>query len=768
MAKEQMRKAFTIELEGIVQGVGFRPFVYRLATRSNLAGYISNYPGSVHIHVEGEEKDLSRFMDNFHRELPGGAQIVQMTRKPAIPSGLEHFTIEKSAGRGEHLFSIPPDLALCESCERELFDSSDRRYLYPFTNCTDCGPRFSIIASSPYDRKHTSMKAFALCDECENEYQSPLNRRYHAEPNACAKCGPSLRIWGEDGREVPCSDAISSASRAILEGKIVALKGLGGFHLAADATRDDVIVELRRRKARKGNPFAVMVRDLRMAETIVSLSPTDRRILSSRESPILVKGLKKGAPLSPQIAPGLSRAGIFLAYTPLHKLLLSSVNIPLVMTSGNVTEEPIVMGNLEARKRLGGIADCFLVHDRDIVQRSDDSVVMNVGGRVYPVRRARGFVPAPVVLKHPSPTVVGLGGDLKNTFTVIKERFAFLSQHMGDMSDPLSRSFYKDTLSFFTRFLEVKPEAFCRDLHPSYFTTSLSSQFEDAEVFSLQHHRAHIYSLMAESGFSGKGVGVSFDGTGYGEDGAIWGGEFFTINGMALKRRGSLSEFPLQGGDSTIRIPWKTALSFLYATFGLEGTREHSHDLLNGVPISDLETVLDAIHKGVGTISSSSCGRLFDGVSALSGISRYATYEGEAAMLLEARAGINRRGKGNLYPFRVEESGGILLVDWRGIIEGIVYDLKRKKDVSYLSSTFHDTLADIIVSLGSSLLEEAGGDTVLLSGGVFQNLYLLKRVTRLFREKKMKPIIHRAVPANDGGISLGQAFYAAHMVRKGA
>jgi len=753
-------KAFVLEIKGIVQGIGFRPFVYRLAHLCSLKGYVLNSPGSVKIHVEGKEGNITRFLKLFPKELPRGALVVDIKKEETTPLNFTDFVIEKSRIEGQTLFSIPPDMALCEKCESDIFDPKNRRYLYPFTNCTGCGPRFTIAYAPPYDRENTSMKTFFLCPSCGEEYGTVEDRRYHAEPNGCPDCGPSLSLLDSSGKSMSGEDPLAFASVALGEEKIVALKGLGGYHLAVDGTSDRGVEELRKRKLRKGNPFAVMVENLDMGEEIADLSPSDRKILSSREAPILVTKVKNQNPLSSQVAPGLTRVGIFLPYTPLHRILMRQVRRPLVMTSGNVSEEPIAVDNEEAITRLSGIADYYVTHDRDIVQRSDDSVVSNVKGRAYPIRRARGFVPSPVILQESYPSVVGLGGELKNTFTVIKDNFAFLSQHMGDMNSPTARTFFRDTYSFFMDFLNVRPLAVCRDLHPAYFTTAFSRELEGMEVVSLQHHRAHIYSLIAECGFRGKGVGVAFDGTGYGEDGTIWGGEFFTIEGMELSRMGHFDLFPLQGGDTTIRSPWKTALSLLFATFGAQKAISLGNRLFRKVPPGHIETVLDAIGKELNLVFSSSCGRLFDGASALTGTCTEATFEGEAAMRFEGQ--IHAGGKERIYPWKFNNEEGTYIVEYRGIIEGIVEDLLVGHERGMISKSFHDTMADIIVSLSAILRQEVGGDSVLLSGGVFQNLYLVEKVLERLSEKKLRGIIHRSVPPGDGGISLGQALYCAH------
>ena len=781
--------AVRFRIRGVVQGVGFRPFIYRIAVESGLRGSVTNTPGSVIVHVEGKPEGIRRFRELFREELPPAARVAGITETRVAPDGLARFTIEKSERQGTALSTIPPDIALCPACLRELLDPGDRRHGYPFINCTNCGPRFTIVGSLPYDRENTSMSAFPLCDRCRREYENPADRRFHAEPNACPSCGPSLSVRSPSGDRIATDDPVGRAAEALLSGEIVAVRGLGGFHLAADATNDRAVGTLRERKVREEKPFAVMVRDLAAARSLARIGKPDEAILSSPSAPILLLDGVRPSPLSPSVAPGMGTVGLFLPYTPLHRLLLARVNRPLVMTSGNRSDEPIATGNEEALQRLSGIADLFLLHNREIVQRSDDSVVRRIGRKMYPIRRARGFVPAPVLLKardvlaasskhkHPpipftvkkfpgfGSDVAGLGGELKSTFCILKEGFAYLSQHLGDLDQPSVREFYAKTFGFFREFLDAELAAVCHDLHPAYYTTSFAGTIPAGRVLPLQHHKAHLFALQAESGFSEKAVGVSFDGTGYGEDGTIWGGEFFAIDGMEMRRAAALDDFPLQGGDSTIREPWKTALGFLHATFGPEQAKEIASALFPGMGSNRIGLVADAISKKVNVVPSSSCGRFFDAASALSGVCRMAGYEGQAAILLE---GCLRQGKDEgVYTFRVRGGETLLRIDWKDVIAGIVSDARRGIPAAIIARKFHDTVAQIVLDVSDRLAEGSGAGHVLLSGGVFQNVYLLNRLLAGFRGKKLKTLIHREVPANDGGISLGQAYYAAQMIAGG-
>jgi len=756
--------AIEITARGVVQGVGFRPFVHRLASRCGLAGWVENTPGSVVIHIEGNAAALSRFRALFGPEIPPAACVIRLSFRKTAPTGIPGFTIRSSRRDGIALSTIPPDIATCPECARELADPADRRHRYPFTNCTNCGPRFTIVTSLPYDRERTSMAAFPMCAACRKEYGDPLDRRFHAEPTACPACGPRLSVRGGDGAPVETDDPIGTAAAAILGGSIVAVRGLGGFQLAVDATNDDAVHALRARKRREEKPFAVMFRDAGSVRAAAHIKAADEAILLSPRAPVLLAPARARSPLASAVSMGLPTAGVFLPYTPLHRMLLDRADRPLVMTSGNATDEPIAIGNDEAMSRLRGIADLFLLHDRDVVQRSDDSVVRRVGRGVYPIRRARGFVPAPVTLPRSFPDVVGLGGELKNTFCFVKGDAAYLSQHIGDLEQAPVRDFYEEAYRFFRRFLDARPRAACHDLHPDYFTTAFADRAGADRLFALQHHKAHIFSALADTGFAGKAVGVAFDGTGYGEDGAIWGGEFFAIDGMEVHRAGRLAYFPLPGGDAAVREPWRTALSLLRETLGAAEADVAARELFPGVPPDSIRRVLEALEKKINVAPTSSAGRLFDAVAAICGLCARSSYEGQAPMRLEGAAA---RAAAGTYPFTLAEEDGQLTIDWSELVRGTIADVRGGLPAGTISRRFHDTLAAAIVAAASRLAEGAGARHVVLSGGVFQNVTLLSRVLSGLRKRKLAPLIHRQVPANDGGISLGQAYYAAAQVAGG-
>ena len=760
-----MATAIEITVRGTVQGVGFRPFVHRIAAACGLSGWVSNTPGAVVVRVEGEPASLSRFRALLREELPPAARMTRLSVRKVLPSGARRFEIRESRTDGIALSTIPPDIATCPACLAELSDPADRRHLYPFTNCTNCGPRFTIVSSLPYDRERTSMSAFPMCPACRKEYEDPSNRRFHAEPNACPECGPRLSLCGSDGAPEGGADPLGTAAAALVAGRIVAVRGLGGFQLAADATSEGAVRALRERKRREEKPFAVMFPDIESARAAARISGADEAILRDPSAPILLCPSRASSPLAPAVSMGMPTVGIFLPYTPLHRLLLASAARPLVMTSGNRTDEPIAIGNGEALTRLRGIADLFLLHDREVVQRLDDSVVRRVGRAAYPIRRARGFVPAPVTLPRSFPDVAGLGGDLKGTFCFIREDAAYLSQHLGDLELSPTRDFYEESFRFFREFLDAKPVAACHDLHPAYFTTSFAAGLAGVNrLFALQHHKAHIYSVLAETGFLGKAVGVAFDGTGYGEDGTIWGGEFFAVDGEEVTRAGHLSRFPLPGGDAAVREPWRTALSLLREVLGRTEAEKTARELFPGVPGESVRLLLDALDKGINVVPTSSAGRLFDAASAIAGLCARASFEGQAPMRLEAAA--SRRGAGT-YPFSLVRENGLLAVNWREMVAGLIADAKGRVPQATISRRFHDTLAAAILDAASRLAEASGARHVILSGGVFQNATLLASVLAGLRRNRLGPLIHRQVPTNDGGISLGQAYYAALRVAGG-
>jgi hydrogenase maturation protein HypF len=718
-----------IRLRGIVQGVGFRPFVYNFARRMRLGGHCYNDSEGLAIEVEGERAALDTFVAALRTEHPPLAWVRELTVTSLPPNGCREFTIRASVAETGKFALVSPDVATCAQCFEEIRDPADRRYGYPFTNCTNCGPRYTIIRDIPYDRPNTTMAAFAMCDACRAEYADPRDRRFHAQPNACGACGPSL------------SASLLEARQRLVAGEILAIKGLGGFHLACDARNAAAVDALRARKRRSDKPFALMVRDLEAAGELCEVDAAAQQALSGPRRPIVILPRREGVQLPSSLAPGNPTLGVMLPYTPLHHLLFADAPFSaLVMTSGNLSEEPIVIENDEAQARLAGVADWFLLHNRDIYMRADDSVVRIFEGAERVMRRSRGYVPQTLDLGRALPEVLACGGELKNTFCLTKGNHAILSQHIGDLENYETLVFFEETLGNLKKLFRVTPRAVAYDLHPGYLSTRFALALPDLEQIGVQHHHAHIASCMAENGLSGQVIGVAFDGTGYGTDGAIWGGEFLVAGYARFERRAHLRYVPLAGGDAAVRQPWRSALAYL----GPEAD-------IPGVPETHLRVVRKMIAAGTNTVQTSSCGRLFDAVAAIIGLRREVTFEGQAAIELEAIADAACTGQ---YP--VEFPGDE--VDFRPMIESIV---REKERAPIVAAKFHNTLAAAICQVCVKLRAELGLDRVCLSGGTFQNMRLLGLTTSALRDAGFAVYLHCQVPPNDGGLALGQAAIAA-------
>lgn len=739
----------------MVQGVGFRPFVYVLAQRFGVSGYVRNDPEGVEVEAEGEGGTLEAFLRALREEAPPLSRVEGVDVEELPPLGTKGFVIRRSEGEGDSKVLVPPDVATCPDCIREIFDPSDRRYRYPFTNCTRCGPRYTIILGLPYDRPNTTMRKFRMCPECRREYEDPSDRRFHAQPIACPECGPELVLADGHGRSLD-RDPISEAARVLLQGRIVAIKGLGGFHLACDATDEEAVRRLRERKGREGKPLAVMVRDLRAARELAEVLKEEEKLLSSPRAPIVL--LKKKGGLAEGISPGLSTYGLMLPYTPLHHLLLREVGRPLVMTSGNVSGEPICYRNEEALEKLGGVADYFLLHDRDVHARCDDSVVRVVAGREVVLRRSRGYVPEPVGLPARSRVpILACGGFLKNSFCLVRGDRAFLGPHIGDMEGPDVVRAFEEGVDNMKRIFGINPEAFAHDLHPDYPTTRYASE-QDGEKVPVQHHHAHIASVMAEGGLEGPVVGVALDGTGYGEDGTVWGGEFLLAEKGWYRRVGHIALARMPGGEMAVKEPWRMALAHLYRVFG-EDFLDWELPFLSYV--DDRNLFVRMLDRGLASPLTSSAGRLFDAVSAVLGVHPGpVSYEGQAAMELEAVAEDVEGG----YRFEVIKDGDMWVVEpepfWRVLLE----DLREGTSVPSASGKFHRGLAEAVVEVCARVKEETGVRDVVLSGGVFQNVRLLKATFRLLEGKGFRVHTNSRVPPNDGGICLGQALVATYIL----
>lgn len=755
------RKRFLFS--GVVQGVGFRPFLYRLAVRHGLSGWVQNRTDGVVAEVEGPAEELDRFLKDVESERPPHADIAGIVSEEIPAKGERDFRILLSDADGKRSVRIPPDIATCPDCLRELFDPEDRRYRYPFINCTNCGPRLTIIRDVPYDRVNTSMAGFVLCPRCRKEYEDPADRRFHAEPNACPVCGPHLEVLDGKGMRISVPDPVSRAVETLREGRVLALKGLGGFHLAVDATNDAAVKRLRSQKFREEKPLALMVRDVETASRIVELGEDERKLLLSSERPIVLAKKKSGTLISPAVAPVVPNQGIMLPYTPLHHLLLQEPLRALVMTSANQVDEPICIGNREAVERLGGIADFFLVHDRDILVRCDDSITTFLAGRRRMLRRSRGFAPKPLVLRESYPEVLALGPQLKTTLCILKQNLAYLSPHVGDLETPQARDFHGESLSLLQKIAQCKPDVVACDLHPAYYTTLAAEKMEGVRVVRVQHHHAHIASCMAENGITGEVIGLAMDGTGYGSDGTAWGGEFLAASQEAFTRIGHLKPFRLPGAEKAIREPWRIGVSLLRESYG--DSWKEAAERRDLVPEKDYYKWMDRIlQTGINSPVTSSLGRVFDGVASILGIRRTVSFEGQAAMELEALA---RRETDTTYPFGIREEGGVLILDLFPVIRGIVSALGENISREEIAFAFHNSLVKAMVGMAMEIRCRTGLVRAALSGGCFQNRLLLERCMAELKREGFEVYFHESVPTNDGCISLGQAVVAGAQIRSG-
>ena len=747
-----------VRIEGIVQGVGFRPFVYALAQCHALAGWVLNDEKGVRVEVEGEEDRVNSFISAL--AAPPPLAVVERQEVSYLPvAGYQGFEIRPSTSGEERLALISPDITLCGDCRQELFDSEDRRFRYPFINCTNCGPRFTIIEDIPYDRAKTTMASFPMCPACNREYHDPADRRFHAQPNACPVCGPQVELLDNSGSKLQSEDPIREALRLLKEGRIVAIKGLGGFHLACDAAQEAAVALLRGRKYREDKPFALMCKDLEAIERICVVDDASRRLLASKERPIVILPRRSDAAIAASVAPRQGTLGVMLPYTPLHHLLLADGLASLVMTSGNRSDEPIAYRDAEALERLGQIADFFLLHNREIHTRCDDSVVKPFRGRPTFMRRARGFVPFPIRLPGGKKSVLACGAELKNTFCLTKGHYAFLSHHIGDLENYETMQSFEEGIGLIKRLFQIEPAAVVHDLHPDYLSTRYALAYaRDLKLpaIGVQHHVAHALSCMAEHGLEGPVLAVVLDGTGYGEDGTVWGGEFLEVTGMAYTRLGHLRTIPLPGGDKAAKEPWRMAAQYLDRIYG----RAERLDIpfVKGLDLDQWSLLREAVQAGINAPLCSSMGRLFDAVSALIGKRGRNNYEGQAAIELEQMARQEEQGE---YPFEIAEEEGMLVVDPDPMITAIVDEVKRGVDPSLISARFHNAVAGAIARMALRMREAIGLSEVVLSGGVFQNHLLMGRAVDLLEQADFKTYIHQKVPAHDGGIALGQAFHAA-------
>jgi hydrogenase maturation protein HypF len=757
-----MKERLHITVQGTVQGVGFRPYVYGLAKKNGLAGFVLNDTTGVKIELEGDPLALQSFLKVL-RERPPPLASVERIVCDALPlKGDSGFEIARSHAEEARHVPVAPDAATCDDCLRELFEPSDRRYRYPFINCTSCGPRFTITKDVPYDRERTTMAIFQMCGDCKEEYYDPSSRRFHAQPNACPECGPRVRLLDVNGREVPDEDPVSLAAGLLRKGNILALKGLGGYHLACNAFDDAAVARLRRKKHREDKPFALMAPGLDAVRELCFVDGTEEALLRSRRRPIVLLRKKEPDRIAHDVAPGNRYLGIMLPYTPLHHLLLADTGLTLVMTSGNLSEEPIAFEDSEALQRLRGIAGAFLIHDREIHMRCDDSVTRVVDNRELIVRRSRGYAPEPIALAVQfAQPVLACGAHLKNTFCLGKDRHAVLSHHIGDLENYETLRSFTEGVDHFKRLFDVEPSVVAYDLHPEYLSTRYALGLEGLAKIGVQHHHAHIASCMAENGLGGPAIGVAFDGLGYGADGAIWGGEFLIADLAGYKRAAHFRYIPLAGGDTAIRQPWRAALSYTLDALGKDPI---SLELPGWGEISPkkVSLVSSMMRQGLNTVETSSCGRLFDAVASIVGLRHEVNFEGQAAIDLEM-ASLRVEGA---YPFEVHP-GDPSQIDMRPAIAAIVGDARKRLGAGVIAAKFHNTLIAVALEVCRELRRREGLKQVCLSGGCFQNMLLLEGVVRALESGGFEVYRHRRVPPNDGGISLGQAVVANEVIRRG-
>lgn len=784
-----------LKIQGAVQGVGFRPFIYRLATELNLVGWVNNSAQGVMISVEGDRALLETFIERIKTEKPPASFIQSLEINWAEIIGYENFEIRPSLP-GTKTAIVLADLATCPDCFAEIFDPENRRYRYPFTNCTNCGPRYTIIESVPYDRPATTMKKFDLCSDCEREYHHPSDRRFHAQPNACPQCGPHLELWDKNGDILQSHDrALMATVAAIREGKIVAIKGLGGFHLMVDAHNEAAVQRLREKKHRPDKPFALMYPSLAKVQGVCEVSEIEADLLRSPQAPIVLLRLKnsgKNNHIAPAVSPGNPYLGIMLPYTPLHHLLMAELGDPVVATSGNLADEPICTDEAEAIARLGNIADLFLVHNRPIARPVDDSVVRVVSDRLQVIRRARGYAPLPVFLpkflqaengqsgkdngaEKSGTNLLAVGGHFKNAIAILMADKVFLSQHIGDMETPQAFDAFQTVIKTLGSIYDFQPDGIACDAHPDYISSQYArsqSSFFGLPVFSVQHHYAHVLACMAENQIEPPVLGISWDGTGYGLDGTIWGGEFLAVSDRSFQRVAHWRTFRLPGGEKAVKEPRRVALGLLYELFGADF--DDGFNPFNPLPLQDfspreLQVIKTMLQKQLNAPLTSSMGRLFDAIAALIGLRQTVTFEGQGAMELEfilsqideIDSEINPINRDAEYSFKIENNlenlpNQPLIVDWQPMIREILADLRFQQPIALISLKFHNTLVAATVAIAKQI----GIEKIALTGGCFQNKYLTERMIQKLTEANFRPYWHQWVPPNDGGLALGQIIAA--------
>jgi hydrogenase maturation protein HypF len=759
-----------IAIRGAVQGVGFRPFIYRLASEMKLPGWVVNSPQGVFIEIEGKRADLESFLLRLQSERPAPAHIQSLEFSLLDPVHFSDFRIRESDHSGPKTALILPDIATCAECLSEVLNPDDRRYRYPFTNCTHCGPRFTIIESLPYDRLNTSMKSFSMCPDCRKEYEDPDNRRFHAQPNACPACGPKLELWDSSGKVLSAGDdSLRESTEAIRHGQIVAIKGLGGFHLIVDARNEEAVKTLRFKKHREEKPFALMYPSLRHIETDCSISRLEARLLRSPESPIVL--LEKtqgqsGQSIASAVAPGNPYLGVMLPYTPLHHLLMNELQCPVIATSGNISDEPICIDEREALARLSGIADLLLVHNRPIVRHVDDSIVRIILGRELVLRRARGYAPLPLRCEGLESGILAVGGHLKNTIAISVDNNIFLSQHIGDLENQESSEAFQKVIESFRRLYSIEPVRIAADMHPDYVSTKFAGA-SGIPLISVQHHFAHVAACMIENQLEGRVLGVSWDGTGFGLDGNVWGGEFLLTDNTTFTRAATFRKFRLPGSAPAVKEPRRTALGVLFEIMGPGAFEQKDLAPIASFNQHEISVLAQMLQKGIHSPWTTSVGRLFDAVSSISGIRQVIKYEGQAAMELEFAVGSEKTSEA--YPFAIKDHTDIgsnpdgIAIDWEPLILAIVNDVRARIPLARLSKKFHNTLVEAIIAVARRIAEER----IILTGGCFQNRVLLESTVRRLEEEGFRPYWNQRVPPNDGGIALGQVAAASRLLKAG-
>jgi hydrogenase maturation protein HypF len=756
MSLQKIRKK--IMVNGIVQGVGFRPFVYKLAQQYLLTGSVANTSRGVEIEVEGPESTLDSFLNDLQTRTPPLAVLEKAEISALTPQGDQAFVILSSSSPGRVATQIAPDVAVCGECLTELFTADDRRYLYPFINCTNCGPRYTIIENIPYDRPSTSMRDFTMCSDCLAEYHDPTSRRFHAQPNCCPVCGPRAALHTPDRQCVAMAEkAVTSARNLLMQGHILAVKGLGGFHLAVDATNEAAVAELRRRKGREEKPLAVMVATRRKAMEVCLLNDEEITILTSPASPIVLARKKRRPGLADGIAPGTELFGIMLPYTPLHHLLMNEGPEALVMTSGNISDEPICIGQDEAFTRLASIADFFLIHNRGIYLRNDDSVVINLAGKTRPIRRSRGYVPKALPVKSSGPPILALGGELKNSVCLLQNDQAVLSQHQGDLINLEAYAAFQKTIDHLLLIFEAQPALIVHDLHPQYLSSRWAAEQQKAPVLAVQHHHAHLAACLAENDAEEPAIGIIMDGTGYGTDATIWGGEVLIGDSSGFRRFACFEPLPLPGGEAAIREPWRLAVSWLYLTYGRR---------LPDLPFlarHQAQPIIEITEKSINSPLTSSCGRIFDAVAAMSGGRTTIRYEAQAAIEFMQAAG----GQLNTpYAYDIVKVDDAWQIATRSLLQSVVHGLLAGESLTTVSRRFHRTLIDIFTDIAVRAGRDTGIKTIALSGGVFQNQLLFVNLIDILEKAGFIVLSHSLVPTNDGGLSLGQAMIGRNYLKQ--